>query len=134
MSRVVLKIPKEANFFVLFHGNLVHSGAAGKYEKNPNSMNIAADLRAFAYVHKYHLSRADLKKYNVKITSNHTEDAAIGTTYLGCPKMDYPSNRCASCENFICNNRKKMKYHSSNGFEIDIMEAYNEFKTLKKQS
>ena len=93
-----------------------------------------SDLRAFVYIHKFHLSREELKKYNVKITSNHSEDPAIGTTYWGCPKMDYPSNSCASCENFIANHKKKMKYHSSNGFEIDIMEAYNEFKTLKKPS
>ena len=39
--------------FILFHGNLVHSGEASQLDDVPFPMNYSSDYRAFAYIDKF---------------------------------------------------------------------------------
>ena len=78
-SRSVLHFPADINMFILFHGNLVHNGAASKFEPN-ESMNYAADLRAFAYVNKKSgLARnCTLDDDNLQQRESHNENPSLG--------------------------------------------------------
>lgn len=127
-SRVVLKFPDNVNFFILFHGNLVHSGAAAKYEPYPNSMHVAADLRAFAYVNKAkNTKRAARNNNNTRPRDTHDDNAAVGTTCKACPKILDRGAKCEVCEKFR-NKNIKSKLQNHNGFEIDILSVYNQKK------
>jgi len=120
--RIVLKFPAKRNFFILFHGNLVHNGASSKVEPVDGSMNYAADLRAFAYIHRYETKRTQKKRDGLKDRATHSEDPTIGTTYIGCRKMDTLHNKCEVCDEYM--NSKKGKLFSSNGCEIDLEKVY----------
>ena len=129
-SRVVLKFPDSMNFFILFHGNLVHSGAAAKYEPYENSMHIAADLRAFAYIDKVkNKDRAakNMNNINVRKRDTHADNAAVGTTCVACPMISDRNSSCKICEKFKYKN-VKYKLQNYNGFEIDVLKVYNERK------
>ena len=132
-SRVFLKFPDEVNLFILFHGNLVHSGAAAKYEPHLNSMHIAADLRAFAYVNKNkNAQRPGKKGNNARGRDTHADNAAVGTTCKACPMILNRNASCKVCEKFR-NKNIKSKLQNYNGFEIDVLSVYNEYKLREKE-
>ena len=134
-SRCNLKFPQEPNMFILFHGNLVHSGAKAKPEPGKNSLNYACDLRAFFYISKFDTKRKRAARMDntsgIKLRDNHADDPSLGTTYVGCPKMTNLFAKCEKCERY--QRCEKAKYLTSNGFEIDLKELYNEYKTKKKR-
>ena len=127
-SRVVLNFPNEPNMFVLFHGNLVHSGAASKFEDNPFAMNYASDYRAFAYIDKFGNKNKDkpnprkCRVQNNKVEKRGThEDSITTTTFRCCDKLkgtDYPCQICDRHNNIFIKN---------DGFTLDLGEAYKEY-------
>ena len=134
-SRCVLKFPQEPNMFVLFHGNLVHSGAKAKPEPGKNSLNYACNLRAFFYISKFdtkckRAARRD-NTSGIKLCDTHANDASLGTTYVGCPKMANMFGECGQCNKY--ENSEKGKYLTSNGFEIDLKKLYKEYKKKRKK-
>ena len=113
--------------FVIFHGNLVHNGARAKVEPVDGSMNYAADMRAFAYIHQYKPKRIQMKKDGLIPRVTHSEDPTVGTTVVQCPKMKDMNNKCECCEKFF--STRKAKELSSDGFEINLEREY-----MKKQA
>ena len=131
-SRVVLKFPEKYNLFILFHGNLVHNGAEGRLENVKGTMNYSADLRAFAYIHRYEADRSVKRNDNLPQRGTHSNNPSIGSSYRGCPCMDKNKGTCQICNNYM--SLKKSKFLTSNGFEIDLEEVYNEHvKTARKK-
>ena len=50
-TRTNIHFPSSPNTFIIFHGRLVHSGAASSYESS-DSFNIRRDIRLFSYLTK----------------------------------------------------------------------------------
>ncbi len=49
-SMLKLVFPRQPNFFILFHGNLLHNGAPSRPEPCGHSFNYAKDCRLFSYI------------------------------------------------------------------------------------
>ena len=87
--RVVSKFPADANMLDLYHGNLIHSGVASKFESNSNLMHIAADLCTFLYADKYGtLKRACTRDDKLSYRENQNFKPRFESSDIGCPKME----------------------------------------------
>ena len=134
-SRVVLKFPERVNMFIIFHGNLIHCGAASKYLSYKYSMNYGQDLRAFAYVDKF--GKKKLLKQTGMVTRNSFgsddverrdthEDTITTTTYKACSKMKNVNSKCDICDKYV------NKELTTNGYCIDLMKEYDNYLTKNK--
>ena len=158
-TRIVLRFPSTVNLFILFHGNLVHSGAKGYFEtslkrNNDNySMHYCVSMRAFAYLSKDgNCSRNERKNKNYKPVNNHTETNSIKKSeYKGCicmiddggkvdvnkttvksPHITEDMLTCDECKEYINKNRF---IKDDNGIEICLDKAYMEkMVNLKKKA
>lgn len=127
-SRVVLKFPAEPNMFIIFSGNLVHSGACSKFEPHPYTFYHAADIRAFGYLQKKDLSRVCRRKEdNLLRRDSHNANPRLGTSYIGCNKMENPNAKCDKCDEY------KNK-HTMDGFEINLKTEYDRWAKMKNKS
>ena len=80
---------------ILFHGNLIHSGAKAKMEDISDitfcSFNYSKDLQMFGYLNKYNTDAWKIiqnsETYDpscVLNTANHSTDSSIGTSFKPC--------------------------------------------------
>ena len=131
-SRIVLNIPKEPNMFILFHGNLVHSGAASKLEDIPFAMNYASDYRAFAYIDKFGNEHKNLdvrrRRRNVIENRGTHEDGITTTTFKCCDKMKIRTIKCKICD------ANHNSFTTNEGFQLNLSEAYDLYKKKVNQS
>ena len=131
-SRVVLNFPKEPNMFVLFHGNLVHSGTASKFEDIPFAMNYAPDYRAFAYIDKFgneveEEEEGVRKPRGTAVEKRAThEDSVTTTTFKCCDKMKVRNAPCTICDDF------SNMFATNEGFSLDLGEAYDAYQSKAK--
>ena len=96
-SMTNLYFPSDVGMFVLFHGALVHSGAASKTEKDINSFNYSADVRFHSYIQRRSYvhdetstssirrsgRRSALSKYR-----NHSTDVTASSSIKHCSNVE----------------------------------------------
>ena len=124
-----LKFPAGIGMFVLFHGNLVHSGAPSKPETDLNSFNFAMDVRIHSYLNKKGKER---NKGPIRFI-NHTKDASVGSSITWCDNVeDVLKNKkrqflCKKCNKAL---KKLSKVYPTVGDNvvIDLSDFYERVK------
>ena len=129
-NRVVIRFPSKMNFFILFHGNLIHSGSCSKYEPHQYSLNYAQDLRAFAYIDKHKDSRNNESFEN---DLPHLSTVGVISSDDMCPKLQHhfhmKRNNISSC--FHCDNETTTIPKNADTI-IDIYDMYKKMTISKK--
>ena len=111
-----------SNFFILFHGNLIHSGSAS-LESPFNCMSYDPSFRLFSYIYKYPLeeSRASLK-YSYENNTRGGYDFGVKECndykYLKYLQDDKVKKEPARCD--ICRANEDYTVDKNNEIVIDL--------------
>ena len=134
-SRIVLEFPSDIPLLLVFHGNLIHSGAESKYGDTKFSMTYSPDVRAFAYVNRTGNQSSNRKGISTRSAYSSVdsrqvthEDSITTTTFKRCEKMYNNSNKCTICD------RYKNELVNDYGAIIDLKQAFNEYTTYPVSS
>ena len=127
-TRSTIKFPADKNFMILFHGLLLHSGAASKRENYWSSFNYAMDLRLFAYI-QLHPKDAEQSQYIRRSTDGYSTrdvDASLPSDTNVCPA--FRGQECLHCNvqysNFDKNHTHNKAYEDAH--TIDVLSEYTE--------
>ena len=151
-----LKFPADPKFFVIFHGNLIHSGAKAKLEDSVNSFNYSQDVRLFAYIHRTGLeknkdgeetsyeqseqldTRRSKRQKSGVVFNNHSTDAAVGVSYQKCHDFKAVNNPTESHGCNVCDNAYEeiARNYPVTGKNIciDIKKCYEKVQNSKKSA
>ena len=90
-TRLKINFPENANYVLIIHGRLVHSGAMSKMETNM-SFNVSHDVRLFAY-----LSNLKNRVEADQLYQDHLEEGIVDRRTFNMCEVN--ANQCERCKN-----------------------------------